>query len=129
RLPALLQLGLPADERSLHAREPALAPCRREQLLRLPGANGLGLALELELLRLAPFAEPADRAAGHVVDEHRARARGGLKPGGGVDGVAVRAVFDASSPTYRAEHDGAGRDPDPDVETFDSPPSADFLGV
>ncbi len=68
-------------------------------------------------------------AVGIVSDQHSAGRRGGLHPGGDVDGVAHRGVLAARSAANRADDDEPRVDAHPHREAFDAALAGEPCGV
>jgi hypothetical protein len=123
------QLLVPADERRLHAQHAPCSPWDRSHARCPIGDDRVLLALELQLLWLAPVEERLDEVVRGLADEHRPRSGGLLEPCCRVDRVADRAVLDARAASDRAEDDRAGVDADSNREAVDAPARLDLRAV
>ena len=114
RLPEKRQLPLapdelgPADTLDADARPCPQRHSRPAPVPTCPSPRPRSRVLELD--------DPLGRAVGRLVDEDRARRRGGLETGGGVHDVARRHAFARIGSRVQRDQRLAGRDPDPDLQ-------------
>ena len=91
--------------------------------------DGLALALQLELERLARVEDALGCACRRLVDQHAPWLRGRLQARGQVDRVAEGRVLDPRAGAERAEHDAPGADADAHAQAFDAPRLFDLAPV
>lgn len=123
------ELEVAADERRLDADDATLLRRVRSRPEGAMRDDGLRLALELELGRLAPFEEGLGESVGRRVDEDRARLRGALEPRRGVHGVTESGVLHALAGAERADDNRPCRDADSYPEAVDPPATLDLARV
>src|SRR5205085_3453178 len=86
RIDELVELALPADERSAH--RDGLASDPRARLERLPRVHGLALSLGFDRRQLAELDRLARRAIRDLADEHAVDRRSRLQPRSRVHDIA-----------------------------------------
>ena len=124
-----VELPLSADEARLDPFEPTDLLPLREHTLDGRRPHRLCLPFQLQLDWLRQREQRLGLPPRRVVDKRRPRLRPRLKSGGGVDRVAEGGVLGPAAAADLAEDDGAGRDPDPDIELGDPPAPLDLRAV